>query len=106
MARGDLDGGIERDLLAVIVELDAVDLEHVIVVAQATPGRARIAERCELEPRKIFLRLRSGREDPFAQLRQGHELLALPRGILVGEERDRDDRAGYERGGGERRLRG
>jgi hypothetical protein len=63
----DLDRGLERDGLAVVVCFDAADRQHVGIVPQARLNRAGVAEACQLEPRQLILAGRRGHADPVRE---------------------------------------
>ncbi|MCK1326125.1 hypothetical protein IVA94_35740 [Bradyrhizobium sp. 156] len=79
---------IETDLLNVIVQLDAGDLQHVVVVSQAVLLAALVAEDRQLQPGQLAFLARRCIQHTFTQFHQGQILVGLGTGREILEEGD------------------
>ena len=81
-----LKGGFERHRSGVVLGLDAAELDHVGVVAQAVPVGPFVAELCQLQQWQPCLVGAGLARDAVGQLLQGDVLHAQGRGGFILEE--------------------
>jgi hypothetical protein len=74
---------VERDLLGVVIRLDAGDLLHIAVVPQAVVVAAFLAERRELQPGQLVLRFRGRLRYQDTQLGERQRLAIVVVAVLA-----------------------